>query len=433
MKAPLRGLVALALVLSGAIAASCVNQTISPDSGTIPTSSNAALKAKTSDANQYVTTNGNDGNDGHSWGTAKATLAGACAALPGGPSTCSGHIQIAAGIYLLGTSGFGMHSNLCIDGNGKGLGSGSTILEITNAGDNISYSDSGGTVSSCLRDLTIFSTTAAGNTTFIRAHGFNGPAEFKFNTIDVDFEAQTPTAGSAAFYATSDGTADATQVFLNDFRLMGTGIDTPIICNGCEGNRWSVNFYKSGLSRGAILFNEGTSGAGAPSNDETGTFRGENEAGPLGYCYQTTGIDNIVTVVCDSNQSGTKAINETGGHNIWDVTTVGTPSLGNILATSTYRYGTTGQFGTSGILEALATKSSSYTLTASDSWINVTGTTTITVPHAMKGQRWVVFNSGSNTVTLQADSGKINGGSSITLLANTGRELTCDGTNCFAH
>ena len=68
-----------------------------------------------------------------------------------------------------------------------------------------------------------------------------------------------------------------------------------------------------------------------------------------------------------------------------------------------------------------------------DSWVNVTGTTTITVPRSIVGSRWVVFNSGSNTVTVQPDAGTINGAANITLSANTGREITCDGTNCFAH
>ena len=81
----------------------------------------------------------------------------------------------------------------------------------------------------------------------------------------------------------------------------------------------------------------------------------------------------------------------------------------------------------------LSAKSSAYTLAASDSWVNVTGTTTITVPHAIAGSRWVVFNSGAATVTLQADSGTVNGAANITLSANTGKEITCDGTNCFAH
>jgi hypothetical protein len=87
----------------------------------------------------------------------------------------------------------------------------------------------------------------------------------------------------------------------------------------------------------------------------------------------------------------------------------------------------------SGFKSALVTKSANYTLTTSDYWANVTGTTTITVPHASIGNLWVVFNSGSNTVTVQADSGNINGGANITLSANTGKEITCDGTNCFAH
>jgi len=86
----------------------------------------------------------------------------------------------------------------------------------------------------------------------------------------------------------------------------------------------------------------------------------------------------------------------------------------------------------SGFKTALVTKSTAYTLTTGDSWINVTGTTTITVPHATVGNRWVVFNSGAGTVTVATDSGNINGGASITLTANTGKEITCDGSNCFA-
>ena len=87
----------------------------------------------------------------------------------------------------------------------------------------------------------------------------------------------------------------------------------------------------------------------------------------------------------------------------------------------------------SGFRSALSTKSRAYTLTTYDSWVNVIGSTTITVPHATTGNRWVVFNSGFGSVTVAADSGNINGGASITLSANTGKEIACDGTNCFAH
>lgn len=85
-----------------------------------------------------------------------------------------------------------------------------------------------------------------------------------------------------------------------------------------------------------------------------------------------------------------------------------------------------------GVITAFSTKSSPYTLLSTDRWVNVTGTTTITVPHAATGQSWVVFNSGAATVTVHPDSGKINGAASITLAANTGKEITCDGTNCWA-
>jgi hypothetical protein len=85
-----------------------------------------------------------------------------------------------------------------------------------------------------------------------------------------------------------------------------------------------------------------------------------------------------------------------------------------------------------GIRCALATKSAAYTLTTHDCTIEVTGTTTITAPHAKSNQIWHVFNSGSEIVTIQPDSGTINGAASVTRAANTGYDVWCDGTNCFA-
>jgi hypothetical protein len=82
---------------------------------------------------------------------------------------------------------------------------------------------------------------------------------------------------------------------------------------------------------------------------------------------------------------------------------------------------------------AFSTKTMAYTLTLNDGWVNVTGSTTIKVPHAIVCQLWTVFNSGSNTVTLEADSGNFNGTTSVSLSANTGMSVTCDGTNCFGH
>jgi hypothetical protein len=82
---------------------------------------------------------------------------------------------------------------------------------------------------------------------------------------------------------------------------------------------------------------------------------------------------------------------------------------------------------------SVATKSAAYTLNGADSWINVTGTTTITVPHAISSTRWDVFNSGLGTVTLTCDSGTINGVANVSVASQTGKTVIADGTNCFAH
>jgi len=85
------------------------------------------------------------------------------------------------------------------------------------------------------------------------------------------------------------------------------------------------------------------------------------------------------------------------------------------------------------VTNSIVTKSANYTLNGADSWINITGNNTVTVPHAMTGQQWNVFNSGTGNVGLVCDSGTINGLISIQLSANTGKTVSTDGTNCFAH
>lgn len=85
-----------------------------------------------------------------------------------------------------------------------------------------------------------------------------------------------------------------------------------------------------------------------------------------------------------------------------------------------------------GIALPITTRSAAYTLTTSDNWMNVTGSTVISVPHIDKGRLWTVFNAGSGSVTLRCDVGSINGGPSISVAPNTGREVTADGTNCWA-
>jgi len=85
---------------------------------TLPAAGNGQLKPASSDALRYVSTAGNDSNDGLSWGSAKLTVYGACISLPGGsasPPTCgagtiyfsdsaSANPTAGAGVWLMAAS-----------------------------------------------------------------------------------------------------------------------------------------------------------------------------------------------------------------------------------------------------------------------------------------------------------------------------------------
>ena len=70
---------------------------------------NVAQKNAASDSACYVTNNGNDGNDGLSWGTAKLTIYGCLVSLPGGSATTysagSGTIYLSSGSTAIGAGG----------------------------------------------------------------------------------------------------------------------------------------------------------------------------------------------------------------------------------------------------------------------------------------------------------------------------------------
>lgn len=93
-----------------------------------------------------------------------------------------------------------------------------------------------------------------------------------------------------------------------------------------------------------------------------------------------------------------------------------------------------------GVVQALTTITSyslNHTLNTQDTTVEVTGTTTITVPHALPStgipQRWWVINNDVHIITLQCDSGNINGVASVTLASSGSVNVTADGTNCWAH
>jgi hypothetical protein len=149
----------------------------------------------------------------------------------------------------------------------------------------------------------------------------------------------------------------------------------------------------------------------------------------------------------DGVNNGGTAIFSSTGNGLRFYTVPSTGASGQTISAaafdSSYLRATLDQSGLNlktGIVEPLSTKSSDYTLTVSDSWINVRGTTTITVPHAPAGQRWVVFNCGSadpragrgeTWVTIRADRGTVNSAASIRVPANTGKECTTDGANIW--
>jgi hypothetical protein len=96
----------------------------------------------------------------------------------------------------------------------------------------------------------------------------------------------------------------------------------------------------------------------------------------------------------------------------------------------------------SGLELPFATKAASFSLTAAQANVELTGTTagqTVTIPHALPAANtsslWFVWNNSNQTWTEACDSGNIIGtgssGASTTLAADFWNLLTSDGTNCW--
>lgn len=78
--------------------------------------------------------------------------------------------------------------------------------------------------------------------------------------------------------------------------------------------------------------------------------------------------------------------------------------------------------------------SGNHTLTGSEGIVNVTATATITAPHVLAGQSWIVYSqSGSTTLTIDSGTLFANGTTgSVTIPNSQGVVVSCDGTNCHA-
>ena len=188
----------------------------------------------------------------------------------------------------------------------------------------------------------------------------------------------------------------------------------------------SGNYIENNAYYGIRLGNAGAAGGKAVGVTIDGNYINCNSIGQYGVeLEQTSGYSIISNYLPSCTSAPIRGLSDAtnqgadngfvGSNFIYGAQPVSLSGSGNTVTTS------------------FSTQSAAYTLAGTDTWINVTGTTTVTVPHALTGQKWDVFNSGAGTVTLVCDSGTINGASSLSLAANSGQSITVDGTNCFAH
>ena len=111
-------------LLSGAgvgAALAMVGRQLNPPAAAAATRSAQATAAAAASGTVYVSPQGNDGNDGPSWATAKRTVSGALAALPAGGII----VYLAAGTFTEAGLAVPAGGNLAI----RGAGSGATVLQ----------------------------------------------------------------------------------------------------------------------------------------------------------------------------------------------------------------------------------------------------------------------------------------------------------------
>jgi hypothetical protein len=443
---------------------------------------NVAIKPATTDAVQYVSPNGSSGNDGLTPGTAVwgtdigAAITAAYNNLPSGGGT----------IYLLNTRGCQLFTTAIVFNvlnkfvNLIGEGGANTCLSWNSLTGAAMTVDPGGILVGSPLRLQGFQLTTANNDSSQLSTGLLvGPTNgctycladsvlingFKNGVIDSTFNFQMfhsnidscSSASSSVGFQTESGAQTADDTRIIGGRIQGCATDiksgdgNPIWITQTDlvqSNQTSLiidNSTVAGEIRCAQchFFVKSTNPANFFSNRGdmsliNGTFEDGNTTGTsTALATQTAG--NLVILgneFSSAGESATQVVNITGGNASIGFNTNFNQALVPNWITPGYGGGSSTEFGEivgRVFNTGLSTKSSNYTLQASDGWVNVTGTTTITTPHAIVGSRWVVFNSGSGTVTLKADSGNMNGAASIALPTNTGKEVTCDGTNCFAH
>ena len=409
---------------------------------------NVAIKPATTDAVQFISVNGNDSNDGLSWGSAKGNadvataIAAAIAALPVGGGT----VFLGGGVFNTVATFIPIPAFVTICG--MGMFSTTVMFNHVSSGFLFTPGLAGHELEgSALRDLRIeFSTGNCAGSNGVEVGGSGVAVAIQNKVVEnvhIVFDDLAQTGSSGIFLTTNTIVECALCHFKN---IIIENSAQMIYCNYGEGN-----FFDScvGINIGAnnSLLVEDTNGGNNRYNIrcESGSSNGT----PLtGFSTNSAGL--WVNATIDSNQTET-ALADTGSNNYFNLSLVGTGSnisLGTLATTShlivvshndtaVVPHAVFAGTLTTGIINTgfpITTVIANTTASESAGLIlcNSTSALTITLPQgtAQAGARFTVKNINTGVVTVVGASGNIDGAVNFSIptqyQTNT---FSSDGTN----
>lgn len=286
---------------------------------------NVAIKAASADAIQYVSASGSDSNDGLSWGTAKASISSAIAALPtttvGSSETPYGIVQIGAGSFPISSTISYSSQRLVI----RGLGENITYLSCTVSGGdcindtlhgNSEYRD----VSGGLYDLTLL---LNGQTNQVGVHTVNFADNFHMEHVAIaEQNTSSDGIGSIGWLAENDGYASSTQTersVLDDvwFGWVDTGIKMEDTASSGTHDSFAHSHWSNvrwNLNNGQVAI-EMDDDANIDDSMVTGTVNPNGTAAMVLFKQTGTGDTNPVTanIFVDGSGAGVTAISNVAG------------------------------------------------------------------------------------------------------------------------
>jgi len=228
------------------------------------------------------------------------------------PQGMGGSVMLPAVRIDLGSTGLTMRSHVCL----IGVSTDSTWLTYNGPGTAITFPNR--MLNSCLRQLTVALGGSAGpNAQAIDVHGdFNSRLETIYNKIqDVSVYSSIIHPGQIGIHLSGGGVPSSIQLSWFD-TIKIANLDHPIVADGEEGNFWS-NILVSGFS------SVGVSDAASADNFWQLRITGSPLETTSAVGFQEAGSINQIRVTCDMGRESLRAcVNDTGGRNIWDVSTV---------------------------------------------------------------------------------------------------------------